>query len=331
MPNRIYSFIKKITNYTQNRKVLFYRNFLGFQGGHLKTWNYFQYLRELDGFSPHIFFTEKSVWENNPWKGECNIEVKWDPSSADILFLAGLDWSAIKESEQKKNQPVINLIQSVRHADPNDVRYAFLSKKAIRICVSSEVATALQDTNRVNGPIFTIPNGVDVASFSTDLANLKPLGNCDVLISGMKNKQLAQKLEQSLKKRGYQVYCLMENIARENYLRMLASAKVSLLLPCHKEGFYLPALESMALGALTICPDCVGNRQFCVDGNTCFVPEYDFDSLYKSTIVALSLNSDKYHLIRKEAKIMASHYSLKKEQDRFYQIMQKIDWIWKSI
>lgn len=331
MLNRVYSIIKKITGRTKNRRVLFYRNFLGFQGGHLKTWNYFQYLSELDGFTPHIFFTKKSVWENNPWKDKCNPEEKWEPSSADILFLAGLDWSAIKESELKKNQPIINLIQSVRHADPNDVRYTYLTKKAIRICVSKEVAAALQQTNRVNGPIITIPNGVDLSPFGIDLVNLKPVINYDVLISGMKNKQLAQKLELKLKKRGYQVECLVENIPRKNYLRMIASAKVSLLLPSYKEGFYLPALESMALGVLTICPDCIGNRQFCLDGYNCFVPEYDFDSLYESTVLALSLNSDKYNLIRSEAKIMASQHSLKKEKNRFYKIMRDIDWIWESI
>ncbi len=330
MLNRLNSFIRKITNSTQNRKVLFYRNFLGFQGGHLKTWNYFQYLSELEGFTPQIFFTENSVWENNPWKGKCSPEEKWEPSSADILFLAGLDWSAIKETEQMKNQPVINLIQSVRHADPNDVRYTYLSRKAIRICVSEEVATALQQTNRVNGSIITIPNGVDVPS-DTDSINLKLMSNCDVLISGLKNVPLAQKLELRLKKEGYQVECLLENIPRKNYLRMLASAKVSLLLPSHKEGFYLPALESMALGVLTICPDCIGNRQFCLDGYNCFVPEYNFDSLYKSTIAALSLDTDKYNLIRKEAKSMADNHSLKKEQSRFYQIMRNIDRIWESI
>ena len=98
--------------------VLFYRNFQSFQGGHLKTWNYFSHLNDFDVFQPKIYFTSSSKWKENPWRGNCTPEKEWHPNSADILFLAGLDWSAVEKKDIDSEKPIINLIQHVRHADP---------------------------------------------------------------------------------------------------------------------------------------------------------------------------------------------------------------------
>ncbi|HVR04976.1 MAG TPA: glycosyltransferase [Solirubrobacteraceae bacterium] len=39
------------------------------------------------------------------------------------------------------------------------------------------------------------------------------------------------------------------------------------------EGFCLPALESMATGGAVVCTDAHGNRDFCLDGENCLMPE----------------------------------------------------------
>jgi glycosyltransferase involved in cell wall biosynthesis len=39
------------------------------------------------------------------------------------------------------------------------------------------------------------------------------------------------------------------------------------------EGFALPPLEAMAAGAAVVCTDAHGNRDFCVDGVNCLMPE----------------------------------------------------------
>jgi GT2 family glycosyltransferase len=41
------------------------------------------------------------------------------------------------------------------------------------------------------------------------------------------------------------------------------------------EGFALPPLEAMATGAAVVCTDAHGNRDFCVDGVNCLMPEPD--------------------------------------------------------
>jgi glycosyltransferase involved in cell wall biosynthesis len=45
------------------------------------------------------------------------------------------------------------------------------------------------------------------------------------------------------------------------------------------EGFALPPLEAMATGGAVVCTDAHGNRDFCVDGENCLVPEADRDSV----------------------------------------------------
>ncbi len=39
------------------------------------------------------------------------------------------------------------------------------------------------------------------------------------------------------------------------------------------EGFCLPPLEAMATGAAVVCTDAHGNRDFCVDGGNCLIPD----------------------------------------------------------
>jgi glycosyltransferase involved in cell wall biosynthesis len=39
------------------------------------------------------------------------------------------------------------------------------------------------------------------------------------------------------------------------------------------EGFALPPLEAMAAGAVVVCTDAHGNRDFCVDGVNCLMPD----------------------------------------------------------
>ncbi|MDP1848815.1 MAG: glycosyltransferase family 4 protein, partial [Solirubrobacteraceae bacterium] len=54
--------------------------------------------------------------------------------------------------------------------------------------------------------------------------------------------------------------------------RLFNEATVFVQTSTH-EGFCLPALEAMAAGAPVICTDAHGNRDFCVDGENCLMPE----------------------------------------------------------
>jgi glycosyltransferase involved in cell wall biosynthesis len=45
------------------------------------------------------------------------------------------------------------------------------------------------------------------------------------------------------------------------------------------EGFCLPPLEAMATGAAVVCTDAHGNRDFCIDGENCLMPEPTVESV----------------------------------------------------
>jgi GT2 family glycosyltransferase len=45
------------------------------------------------------------------------------------------------------------------------------------------------------------------------------------------------------------------------------------------EGFCLPPLESMATGGAVVCTDAHGNRDFCIDGENCLMPEPERDAV----------------------------------------------------
>src|SRR4029077_19955193 len=53
---------------------------------------------------------------------------------------------------------------------------------------------------------------------------------------------------------------------------LLCQATVFVQTSVH-EGFALPPLEAMATGAAVVCTDAHGNRDFCVDGVNCLMPE----------------------------------------------------------
>jgi hypothetical protein len=156
------------------RSVLFYRNYHGLTGGHLKVRDYFQHVRSTSEFTPRIFFSPgSSDLAQTLWSQDHAFVVdKWEPCSADLWFLGGTDWLAIPEELRADPPvPIINLVQGSRHFDPLDVRYSFLRYRAVRICVSQEVEAGLRRTGQVNGPIYTIPNCLDFSDFPDTFAS----------------------------------------------------------------------------------------------------------------------------------------------------------------
>lgn len=220
--------------------------------------------------------------DSNPWfAAKERFQSDWQPERADALFVGGTDWPAVPD---QCTVPVINLIQGLGHADPNDPRYAFLQRHAMRICVSKEVEKAITATGCVNGPIFTIPAGLDRSLLPKPAAER----NIPILIAGLKQPALAQKLDAELTRHGVESHCLKSAVPRVEFLHLLGRALVTVFLPHDNEGFYLPALEGMAMGTFVICPDCRGNREFCSDGINCLMPDYNPATLLAACLQALA-------------------------------------------
>jgi GT2 family glycosyltransferase len=64
----------------------------------------------------------------------------------------------------------------------------------------------------------------------------------------------------------------VESPSDERVGELFSEATVFVQTSTH-EGFCLPALESMATGGAVVCTDAHGNRDFCVDGENCLMPE----------------------------------------------------------
>ncbi len=313
------------------KHVLFYRHFNSFTGGHLKVWNYFNHVRHSETHRAHIRFTPQSRWdETNPWWPLRDQLDSWRTITPDVLFLEGTDWDQIDAGAREQWPfPVLNLIQGVRHADPTHRRYAFLAYKAVRICVSEEVKQAILATERVQGPVFTIPNGLD-------LPTLPPAheARCDVLIAGLKNRDLAGPLRERILAMaaghdgGPRIEIVTRHLSREAFLEQLQHSRVGVFLPKPFEGFYLPALEAMALGTLVVCPDVVGNRSFCLGGHNCFRPEYTCDAIARATVEALALPAPDRAAMLGKARETARGFDIERERVEFLRILERVHDIW---
>ncbi len=309
------------------RRVLFHRDFRAPAGGHLKLWHYFNHVAALPGYCAQIYFTPESIWdEHNPWYGIRSTTLnQWNPADADLLFVAGMDWLALPETQPlSSRQPIINLVQGMRHADPAHTLYQFLSRRAIRICVSQEVAAAIGKTGRANGPILCIPNGTDIDP------DENPPSDRDIplLIAGYKNPALAQQLAERLTRAGKSFLLLDNFVPRAQFLQLLARSEVALLLPLPAEGFYLPALEAMAMGALVICPDCIGNRSFCLDRYNAFFTPYDAQSLFDAVMRADKLDVATKTQLQRAAYDTARSHHLHHEATALKSILDDLDSLW---
>ncbi len=311
------------------KKVLFHRNFRRFSGGHLKVWHYYSHLKGSNDFTPACYFSEESIWnEDNPWLALKEQREKiWSPQNADALFLAGKDWMLLKKAAPPSRRiPVVNLIQHVRHADPADIRSSFLSNRAVRICVSEQVAQCLRETRRINGPLFTVSNGIDLDEMP--ISNEWTQRSTDILIAGLKNPVLAMELAERLREMTSAVEALSTHLPRWQFLEKLNQSKVVILLPNKTEGFFLPALEAMAVGAMVVCPDCIGNRSFCIDGINCFMPDYTLLDIVQAAVKSFSLiASDRQRLLTGSWQTALQH-SLFREKNEFLAIMKNLGNIW---
>jgi len=308
------------------KTLLFHRDLAGFTGGHLKVWDYFRHTRASGRFRPRIYFTPDSRWdEANPWNLAPDERVPaFRPEAVGALFLAGMDWQALPPSLRHDPPcPVVNLIQGLRHADPECPLYGFLSHPALRICVSPQVAAAIEATGIVNGPVVTIPNGLDRTGFPAPLPwSRRPI---DLLIVAVKRPELGQALANTFETGPWRIVCIDAWLPRPVFLERLAQAKVALLLPLAEEGFYLPALEAMALGSLVVCPDCVGNRSFCLDGRTCLQPRpYQADALIATAKTALTLTADQRQKLLDNAARQVESHDIDQERRAFLDLLDSL-------
>jgi hypothetical protein len=309
--------------------VAFHRNFQRFQGGHLKVFHYFEHVRSSPLHDARISFSADSLWDaSNPWSGlrETVISSE-DAARADVLFLAGMDWRSLEPARRADSPvPILNLVQGFRHTRPSDAAYEFLAHRAIRLCVSAEIEERLRSLGLVQGPIFTVPIALDLEQLPAPRVDQERDIDCVVL--AVKDRAQGRSLAHRLKRRGHRVLLVDQPLPREQLLDAMARARVTVHLPAKVEGAYLPALESMALGALVVCPDCLGNRSFCRDGETCLVPVRSEEAILEAACAALGESADALAPLLAGARLECAGRTLAAERARFLEILGRVDELW---
>src|SRR5437899_9543985 len=105
------------------KTVLFYRDSRRFRGHDLKLWHYFNHVLSSPDHTAYVRVFGDGEWEEgNPWPEHEDRMVRDDNEvEADVLFLSGVDWQHLDMPARAHSPvPVINLIQNVRHACPDD-------------------------------------------------------------------------------------------------------------------------------------------------------------------------------------------------------------------
>jgi Glycosyl transferases group 1 len=272
------------------------------------------------------------VWSSaNPWSATPDRVVPAEePIDADVLFLSGVDWTMIDRTWWPEAPvPVINLIQHLWHADPRDRlgRARFLPNKAIRICVSPEVTRAIGRTGRARGPVFTIPDAVDLRHLTSHARNGPR--DLDLLVLANKQPGMGHAVLEQLSDVAGRAQIVDSRSPHGEVLDLLARAAVTVFVPNPKEGFYLPALEGMALGTIVVCPDCVGNRSYCLDGVTAFRPPYGVEEIAASARDALARRTELTGMIDAAAETARGH-DLRHERSAFLDILDRLDELWAT-
>lgn len=303
------------------KTMTFIRDFISLTGGHLKVYDYFNHVAASDLFSPALILTPRSLKDTtNPWI-QAGIPYSETFGPSDAYFVGGVDWEILDEAGiELRDRLVINLVQHVRHASPQDVRYRFLTRPALRICVSEEVAEAVRATGLANGDVIAVPNGLELNAFHALHGVAK---EHDVFIGGLKSPELALACADRLGSKGLRVSIETGLLPREEYIQRVATARIALLLPNRTEGFYLPALEAMASDVCVVVPDCIGNRSFCLDGVNCVMPAFDEAALTQA-VLDLVARPDQQEALKSEGRRMAASHDLLTERARFFEVLSRL-------
>jgi hypothetical protein len=323
------------------RRVVFHRGWTklcgGTGGGQLKVRDAFNHIASSDKFYPGVYFSDETIWYDNPgnhWLDLRNQALpSWQLRDDDILFFAGKDWEILEKNKEKWPQnPILNIVHP-RHTFGNDHRRQFLKYPAIRIAKSNAGKEILLE-HGVNGPLILIPDTID----PNELPSQNPNPKIDLLIVGLKNPTMAKNLEQTLSIHGLHLNLKVQLPpklpTRNDFFQLLNDTSVVCFLPNTVdngfEGFYLPALEAMALKKLVICPDVIGNRDFCLDGYNCYKPIYEENAILDRIKKAISMTNEEKTIMTERAFETSKQYHIDMERKAYLDLLENTDAIWNQ-
>jgi hypothetical protein len=85
----------------------------------------------------------------------------------------------------------------------------------------------------------------------------------------------------------------------------------------------------MALRTIVVCPDCIGNRSYCLDGHNCFRPAYDEEEIVAAAREALGRREEVHEMLDRASETARAH-DLADERGAFLDILDRVDELWES-
>ncbi|GBL04163.1 glycosyltransferase [Glaciecola sp. KUL10] len=302
--------------------VSFYRDYMGYTGGHQKVFDYLQHCSAHPHFDSELYIQSRDELQSPFDVIKQRWQQQYQPDKADVIFLAGLDWRAYQPFFNE-HQPKINLIQHLRHADPSQAHFAFLKHKAIRICVSKAVEEAIKPF--ANGPVITIKMGHEIPEL---LVSDKDI---DLYILANKKPGWGEHLAKYANSLGFRVKLTKQTVPKENVFADMARANISLVLPNKTEGFYLPGIEAMSLSNVAIVPNCVANLEYMKKGSNAILCANTLDGCKKAIHLGWNMSKSEDIKIRAEkGKRISCSYNLNNEALRFHNVLNELDNLWRS-
>jgi GT2 family glycosyltransferase/glycosyltransferase involved in cell wall biosynthesis len=114
----------------------------------------------------------------------------------------------------------------------------------------------------------------------------------------------------------------VESPSDEDVNKLFNEATVFVQTSTH-EGFCLPPLEAMATGGAVVCTDAHGNRDFCVDGENCLMPEPDRDAV-TAALARVLADPQLRERLGRAGEETAKHYAWDRRIDALVAFLEEI-------
>ncbi len=214
--------------------------------------------------------------------------------------------------------PRLRLVQDFRHLfDPDVAARPRAAANTRFVCVSTRLATSLEELGLAASP--SVP-GLAREETAIHAGPLPDRGEA-VTILATKAPRRGRLIADRLRHHGIRARVIERSQPRADYLRAVAGSRVLVCLPYDHEGFYLPALEAMWCGTPVVCPDAVGNRDYCVPRWNCLQPGFHDVAGHAGAVLELLRQPEPARDLAERGRRTARLFSWSRERARLLEVV----------